>query len=262
MEVFVALGILGLLGILFGVGLALASQRLAVPQDFRFEQIQERLPGANCGACGFPGCAGFTEALIQGGVPIEKCAVSPQEARDEIAKILGVSVQKKIKQFAVLHCHGDKTIVSDRFIYCGVNDCFSASLIMNGQKSCIYGCLGFGSCVSVCPTGAISLSSEGLPVIQREKCIACGKCLTACPRQLFSLVSAEKQYIVRCRSREFGKKVLDICKVGCIGCRRCEQACPENAITIVDHLPVIDYSRCTNQGKCAQVCPTQAISKK
>ncbi|MDE6655728.1 MAG: RnfABCDGE type electron transport complex subunit B [Anaeroplasmataceae bacterium] len=63
-EVFIAIGILAGLGLLFGFGLAIAAKFLYVKVDTRVEDITGILPNANCGACGFPGCAGFAEAIV------------------------------------------------------------------------------------------------------------------------------------------------------------------------------------------------------
>lgn len=53
-------------GILFGFGLAFAAKFLYVEVDTRVEDITKILPNANCGACGYPGCAGFAEAIVSG----------------------------------------------------------------------------------------------------------------------------------------------------------------------------------------------------
>ncbi|MDE5546866.1 MAG: RnfABCDGE type electron transport complex subunit B [Anaeroplasmataceae bacterium] len=63
-EVFIAIGILAGLGLLFGFGLAIAAKFLYVKVDTRIEDITGILPNANCGACGYPGCAGFAEAIV------------------------------------------------------------------------------------------------------------------------------------------------------------------------------------------------------
>ncbi|MDE6661205.1 MAG: RnfABCDGE type electron transport complex subunit B [Anaeroplasmataceae bacterium] len=63
-EVFIAIGILAGLGLLFGFGLAIAAKFLYVKVDTRVEDITGILPNANCGACGYPGCAGFAEAIV------------------------------------------------------------------------------------------------------------------------------------------------------------------------------------------------------
>jgi RnfABCDGE-type electron transport complex B subunit len=250
------------LGVLFGAILALASKKFCVHADPRMEAIFEKLPGANCGACGLPGCMGFAEALIHGRCTIDKCAVMNEQNRQEIAAILGIDTAKKVKRVAVLHCHGGSKRVKDKFVYEGIQDCVSANLVMGGPKACVYGCIGLSSCVKACPFGAISMNEENLPVVDEEKCTACAKCVIVCPKHLFSIVDAQKNYAVRCKSLDLGKKVMEVCLVGCIACRKCEKACPLRAIKIVDNLSIIDYNICDNKGECFKVCPTKAIAKK
>lgn len=249
-------------GLFFGIGLALAAKKFCVTGDPRIEEIFSKLPGANCGACGMPGCMGFAEALIQGKCKVEQCPVSKLQAKKEIAKILGISLGQEIKKTAVLHCHGGNKRVKDRFVYSGIRDCVKANLVMGGPKACIYGCIGFASCVKACPFGAITMNEEDLPVVDESKCTACGNCVFVCPKNLFSLVDFQKKYAVRCKSLDLGKKVLDVCSVGCIACRKCEKACPVSAIKIIDNLSVIDYNICDNRGECFKVCPTKAVAQK
>ncbi|MFH1442240.1 MAG: RnfABCDGE type electron transport complex subunit B [Candidatus Omnitrophota bacterium] len=262
MNILIPILALGGLGILFGVGLALAAKKFCVSVDPRVERIHAKLPGVNCGACGKAGCMAFTEALIEGSITPDKCAVCSEEARSEIAKILGIEAKSKIKKTAVLHCHGGSKRVKDKYIYEGIKNCVSASAVMGGPKECVYGCIGYGTCAQVCPFGAISMNEEGLPVVDEDKCTACGKCVAACPKRLFNLVPETKNYAVRCKSLDMGKDVLNVCSVGCIACRKCEKACPVKAIKIVDNLSVIDYSICDNKGECFKVCPTKTIAKK
>lgn len=262
MNILIPVLALGGLGIIFGVGLALAAKKFCVVADPRIEQIYSKLPGANCGACGMPGCMGFAEGLLHGACTVEKCAASEEGSRQDIAKILGVEAKLKIKTQAVLHCHGGNKRVKDKFNYIGIKDCISANLIMQGPKACVYGCIGYGTCQSVCPFGAISMNDEDLPVVDKDKCTACGKCTEACPKKLFSLVPVSNKYAVRCKSSYVGKSVMDVCSVGCITCRKCEKACPVKAIEIIDNLAVIDYKVCDNRGECFKACPTKSIARK
>ena len=262
MDILVPVLTLSGLGIVFGAGLAIAARKFCVETDPRLEKIYAKLPGANCGACGMPGCMGFAEALIQGTCTVERCAVMQEDERREIADILGVEAKTKVKTLAVLHCNGGSKRVKDKFIYTGERDCVSANLSAGGPKECFYGCIGYGSCERVCPFGAITMNEEDLPVVNENKCTACGACVVVCPKKLFSLVPVSKAYGVRCKSLDLGKKVLEVCSAGCIACRKCEKACPTGAIKVINNLAVIDYNICDNRGECFKVCPTKAIARK
>jgi len=60
-DIFVAPAIMTGLGLFFGIILAVAYRFLRVQEDPRIEQVENLLPGTNCGACGQPGCHGFAE---------------------------------------------------------------------------------------------------------------------------------------------------------------------------------------------------------
>lgn len=262
MNILIPILILTGLGVIFGAGLAWAAKKLCVHSDPRIEKIYALLPGANCGACGMAGCIGFAEALIQGTCTVDKCAVASSPQRADIAEILGVEIKAKFRQVAVLHCYGGNKRVKDKYNYSGIIDCLAADIIMGGPKECIYGCIGYGSCVKVCPFGAIIMSEDGLPQVFEDKCNACEKCVAICPKKLFTLAKEDKRYNIRCKSLYSGKKVMDVCSVGCITCGKCVKACPESAIKLVDNLAVIDYELCRNHGECFKVCPVNAIAKK
>lgn len=261
MEILIPVLTLGFLGLVFGIGLAVAAKKLAVQADPRLEKIYGLLPGSNCGACGQAGCFGFAQAVLSGKLKIDACRISSDETKEKIAVVLGRKLIKDVKKTAVLHCNGGKK-VKDRFFYQGTEDCVAANLVLGGQKECVFGCLGFATCVKACPFGAISMNEEELPVVNEDKCTACGKCVAVCPKKLFSLVPVTKVYAVRCKFLDFGKKVLDVCPVGCIACRKCEKACPVKAIQIIDNLAVFDYHICDNRGECFKVCPVNTIAKK
>ena len=258
MEILIPVLTLGFLGLVFGVGLALASKRFAVQLDSRLEKIHGLLPGSNCGACGGAGCFGFAENLLSGKSSIELCRVSEERVREEVARLLGKNVEKTVKKTALLHCNGGKR-VKDKFSYQGIADCTAANLLLGGQKECFFACLGFGSCVKACPFDAISMSPEDLPLVDPLKCKACNKCVLICPRKLFSLVAVTHKIYAACSSRDSGKDTKAVCPVGCIACRKCEQICPADAIHVVDNLAVIDYQKCTSCGKCVDVCPIKTI---
>ncbi len=63
---------------------------------------------------------------------------------------------------------------------------FGAELMQKADK-----CLRCGACVAVCPRQAVSLSSEGLPQIDRERCVNCGLCAASCPGRALMMVGQE-----------------------------------------------------------------------
>jgi len=258
MEILIPVLTLGFLGLVFGIGLALASKKLTVKVDPRLERIHGLLPGSNCGACGGAGCFAFAESILSGKVKIDACRLSSDETKEKIAELLGRELVKDVKKIAVLHCNGGKK-VKDRFLYQGIEDCVAANLVLGGQKECVWGCLGFGSCAKVCPFGAIKMSDEGLPVVDESKCMACNKCVQICPKKLFSLVPETAKIYIACSSHDLGKDTKAVCPVGCIACKLCEKACKFDAIHVIDNLAVIDYNKCTSCGECVKVCPVKCI---
>ncbi len=250
--------IMGSIGLILGLGLAFAARKFAVPKDPRMEAIQAVLPGANCGGCGFPGCAAYASAVVEGKAPVNGCAPAGAAAAAEIGRIMGAQVEEKEKQIAVILCNGGKSAVN-AFTYNGPQSCKSAVLVMNGQKSCSYGCLGFGDCIEVCSFNAMKMGDNGVPVIDPEMCVACGKCIEECPRNIITLWPESRKVIVSCSSRDKGGVARKACSVACIGCRKCAKVCPADAIEIDGFLAKINPEKCINCGLCASECPTGAI---
>jgi Na+-translocating ferredoxin:NAD+ oxidoreductase RNF subunit RnfB len=258
MTILIPVISIGILGAIFGIGLAFASRRLTVDTDPRLDKIHGLLPGSNCGGCGGAGCFAFAEAVLSGKMKIDKCRVASDTAKEEIAGVLGRKLIKDLKNTAVLHCNGGRR-VKDRFFYQGIQDCVAANLVLGGQKECVFGCLGFGSCVNICSFGALKMSKESLPAVDKNKCKACNKCVEICPKKLFTLIPQAATIYVACSSHDSGKDTKAVCPVGCIACKLCEKACKFDAIHVIDNLAVIDYNKCTSCGECVKVCPVKCI---
>ncbi len=251
--------IMGGLGLIFGGLLAFASKKFHVETDPRQAEIREILPGANCGGCGFPGCDAFAEALINGTAKVSGCAVGGTPLAENIAAILGVEVSKEEPKIAFLKCKGSKDKTVKNCVYYGEYDCRAAAVIPGrGPTSCAYGCMGLGTCVSVCPFNAITIKN-GLALINPEKCVGCGTCVDNCPRGVLVLVPRKSKVNVACNSPLKGPDVKKVCSVGCIGCGLCAKNCPVQAIEMRGSLAVIDPVKCINCGICASVCPTKNI---
>ena len=66
MEILWAVLILLGLGLVLGLGLAIAAKILYVKEDERIGEVEKRLPGYNCGSCGYAGCRSMAEAIVSG----------------------------------------------------------------------------------------------------------------------------------------------------------------------------------------------------
>jgi Na+-translocating ferredoxin:NAD+ oxidoreductase RNF subunit RnfB len=249
------------IGLLCAVMLAVASKVMAVKTDERAERIREKLPGANCGACGYPGCDGYAAALVDGnGVRTNLCIPGGDAVSREISEILGVAFEEVQEKVAVVHCCGDNTATRDRMNYEGINTCQACKLLYGGKGSCTYGCMGFGDCAAVCPEGAICIEN-GLARVDTRLCTGCGLCAAACPNGIITIEPDAIRQAVMCSNKEKGAVTRQQCSRGCIACKRCERECPAGAIVVTDNVAVIDYDKCTACGKCVQVCPVKCITE-
>lgn len=257
-NIIYPISVLGGLGLIFGVLLSIASNVFEVKIDPRISDVLDALPGANCGACGFPGCEGLATAIAEGKAPVTACPIGGQETADNVAEVMGLNAANVDRNVAVVLCQGDKDTAKEKYIYEGINDCRIENSLADGSKVCTYGCLGCGTCYDVCDYDAIRMVN-GLAVIDKDKCTACLKCIDICPKNIIELVPYDQEVIVKCKSEDIGRDVRQSCSVGCIACRICVRKCPEDAFTFENNLAKINYDKCTNCGVCPPLCPTNAI---
>ena len=247
------------LALLASLGLALAARVFAVEVDPRVEAIEDALPGANCGACGLPGCAELAKRIAEGKADVDACPVGGEGVAHGIAEIMGsVFEGGGARNVALVLCGGDDSVAARRFYYNGIYDCTSAALLFGGDKACSYGCLGLGTCAGVCPFGAIDMLPSGLAVVDPEKCTGCTKCVASCPKGIIKMVPFEKKVHILCSSHDKGGKVRKACKVGCIGCQKCVKEAPEGAIAMEENLAVVDYEKDIPE-EVAGACPMNTI---
>ena len=259
MNIVYAVIVLGALAIIFGLILAVAAKVFEVEVDPRLPEIQAALAGANCGGCGYPGCAGCAEAILAGKAPVNACAPAGAEGAAKIAAIMGVEAGSGEKMVAHVLCNGGVNATKN-FEYRGVEDCLAATKVCGGNVlECKYGCFGFGSCVEVCQFDAIHIGANVAAVVDKEKCTNCGACREACPRKLIKEVPYKQKVFVDCSNKNKGPAVTKVCANSCIACGMCERTCKFDAIHVVDNVAVIDYSKCKNCTMCAKACPRNAI---
>ncbi|MBN2184210.1 MAG: RnfABCDGE type electron transport complex subunit B [Candidatus Krumholzibacteriota bacterium] len=250
---------LSVLALLASFGLAIAARVFAVETDPRIELVEEALPGANCGGCGYPGCAGLAKAIVEGKAKVEDCPVGGEETRKAISEIMGISFEGgQVRMVALVNCKGDDQVASKRFFYNGIHDCASAALIFGGDKSCSYGCLGLGTCAEACPFGAIMMLESGLAEVEPDKCTGCGQCVDACPKGIIKMVPAERRLHILCSSHDKGAAARKACKTACIACQKCVKSAPEGSIVMDDFLAVVNYDFDIPY-EVAEECPMNTI---
>ena len=259
MGILFALAVLAGLGVVFGAVLAIAGKVFAVEEDPRLEPLTEALPGANCGGCGFSGCAAYASAVLKGEAAPGGCPAGGAPVAKAMGEILGISVAEPERSVALVKCSGYYDQAKKKYDYDGIADCKAAvRLPGGGPNECPYGCLGFGSCVKACPFGAMSVKN-GVATVNHEICVGCMKCAAACPKGLIVKVPYAADITVACSSQEKGVALRKYCDIGCIGCKICEKTCEHDAIHVEDNLARIDYSKCISCGQCVPKCPRHLI---
>lgn len=251
---------IGILGALFGLGLAWAARVFAVKKDDRVIQAEAMLPGANCGACGFAGCAAYADAIVNQGAELNRCTPGGSEVAAKLGEFMGVAVDfSGEKQVAQVYCRGTRKTSTVAFEYRGLEDCNALYASFKGDKDCPYGCLGQGSCIRVCPADAIKRHPDGYIFVEKEKCISCGLCISVCPTGVIKWTPYSADVLVACNSTDKGPAVKKYCSVGCIGCGICAKKSPEGGFVVENFLARIDYSQPGSRKEAAAACPVKCI---
>lgn len=256
-AILIAVLAAAVLALVAGLILAVASVVFAVPKDETVEQLKEVLPGANCGACGYSGCEGYAAAMAHDGAAVGLCSPGGEAVAKATGEILGKS-GTVVEKAAIVHCAGCDGLTEKTVDYRGMATCAAAVKLYGGDKSCAYGCLGYGDCASACDRGAITIEN-GIAVVDEALCGGCGDCVAVCPKGLIAVSAHVEAATVKCRNRDKGGVARKACKVACIGCMKCQKVCETGAITVSNFLASVDPEKCTACGKCAEVCPQGCI---
>jgi Na+-translocating ferredoxin:NAD+ oxidoreductase subunit B len=242
MTLLLSAAVLGFIAVGMGYILGWANRAFHVPTDPKVSKINEALPGANCGGCGYVGCGEYAEAVAKGEAKINLCAPGGATCLSDLAEIMGVEAEERWPYKAVIHCAADASQRKQRIAYHGEQSCTAANLIA-GVQGCTYGCLGLADCARACPFDAIEMEN-GLARILYDKCTGCKACVAACPRNIISMIpfKAEEVLVVACSNLDEGLAVKEVCEVGCIGCKACVR--PSGGLmSMQGAIPKIDYEK-------------------
>lgn len=262
--IVVSLLVLGLTGLAAALLLYLTAQKFKVEEDPRIDLVQEVLPGANCGGCGFAGCRALAEACVKAdSLDGLLCPVGGAAVMQQVGSILGMEAAAADPMIAVVRCNGECKARPRTSEYDGVKSCRVQNSLYVGETACPFGCLGCGDCVEACGFDAIHINPEtGLPEVDEDKCVACGKCAKACPRNIIELRKKGpkgRRMVVECVNKDKGAVARKACLNACIGCGKCQKECKFEAITVENNVAYIDFNKCRLCRKCEEACPTGAI---
>lgn len=260
----IALIVLGVTGLLSAVLLYIVAQKFKVDEDPRIDQVQEVLPGANCGGCGFAGCRSLAEACVKAdSLETVNCPVGGAAVMSKVAEILGLTAVATAPKVAVVRCNGTCEVRAKHNEYDGAQSCRIIHAMYVGETDCPFGCLGCGDCVEACAFDAIHINpTTGIAEVDDEKCTSCGKCVAACPRHIIELRNKgpkSRRMVVQCVNKDKGAIARKACLNACIGCGKCQKVCEFDAITVENNVAYIDYTKCRLCRKCESECPTGAI---
>jgi Na+-translocating ferredoxin:NAD+ oxidoreductase subunit B len=265
-QVWISVLSLGSIGLLFGIILSFLDKKLQVFEDPKVKEVNRRLPGINCGACGFAGCLAYSKAAVKENSLLGGCKPGGEEVNKSVASVLKVEDSGFQKQKVVVLCQAGQDQKKQSFIYSGPRACFLAQQSLGGID-CKYGCLGLGDCLKVCPTQALSLDKLKVTV-DYDKCIGCGKCVQVCPRGILELVEAglSQYYFVACKNPEKALDTKKVCSAGCIGCGICARLVKDSPFHLEEGLAKIEVNRLKNTDssdldKIKDKCPSGVIKR-
>lgn len=258
--------VLGVIGIIAAILLYWAAKKFSIDEDPRIREIEDILPGANCGGCGLSGCHAFAVACVKdGNLDNLNCVGVGSDEMRRIGDILGATPPPAIARRARMKCQADCDLRDIHNHYAGTRSCLLANNLYVGETDCLYGCLGCGDCVRACPFGALSIPEGGvLPEVDPARCTACGRCVSHCPRGVIEIAEIHPdrpEVWVACANRDRAPLAMKECAVSCIGCGKCVRTCSHNAVSVNNFLAHIDSSLCTGCGECVDACPRHSILK-
>ncbi len=245
-AILIMLGI----GAVCGSVLSIASKIFYVWEDPRIAEVERNLAGANCGGCGFAGCASAAVAVVEGKAPPTVCVIAGPESSAGVAEVMGMDPGTAEPLRSLNTCDGGIR-ATDKYHYMGVQTCAALTALYGGKRDCMVGCLGMGDCIRSCNFDAIHMGPDNFPIVDEAKCVGCGACEKACPKSILTVKTMSERLL---HLNEFDDALAP-----------CQQTCPAeiDIPTYINCVATGDYEGAVNAIRernpllltCGRVCP-------
>lgn len=133
--IIIAAAVVGIVGIVIGVLLGIASEKFKVEVDEKEILVRAELPGNNCGGCGYAGCDALAKAIAEGKAKVDQCPVGGAPVGEKIAAIMGVEAGSAEKKVAFVKCKGTCDKATVKYNYYGIDDCHKIADAVPGGGS-------------------------------------------------------------------------------------------------------------------------------
>ena len=159
MSIVTAAVVVTVIGLLGAAILVVAAHFFHVEEDERVGKVLECLPGANCGACGYAGCADYAKAIVAG-APVNKCVPGGAASAQGAAAVMGVEAGEVVKRKAIVACQGSYEHTSDKYAYEGIESCAACAARVEKAVGKVP---GVESCYVSLLTNAMGVEGEAAP---------------------------------------------------------------------------------------------------
>lgn len=163
-SIFIAVAVLTIVAIVFGIILGFAADRFKVEGDPIIDQVEALLPQTQCGQCGYPGCRPYAEAIANGD-KVNKCPPGGTATMEKLAELMGVDPEP-------LNAEAQESVKKVAYIR---------------EDECI----GCTKCIQACPVDAILGAGKLMHTVIAKDCTGCDLCVEPCPVDCIDMIPVE-----------------------------------------------------------------------